>query len=230
MSFKIDCPHCKRTLNVTEKAFGKTVPCPFCSQPLAVPQAPRPQRAVPPVGRMAHPLPNAQASVAAPPPPAQLRCRRWCQTRRRCVLRCRRCPPRRRRGVLRCRRCPPYRHRFRRLTPDSVSVTTCTERHGKACKEVVWKQEKDFDCFRNCRRDCDCGSPLALCWDCGACHKSQQNGGQVQARVGVRHGRWSRAFRSLRGGYQQRGSRLLRWEEGLPLATRQAPKRDCVLQ
>ena len=44
MAFKMDCPHCKRTLNVTEKAFGKTVPCPGCNQPIQVPQ---PKVAVP---------------------------------------------------------------------------------------------------------------------------------------------------------------------------------------
>ena len=37
MAFKMDCPHCMRTLNVTEKAMGRTVPCPGCDQPVAVP-------------------------------------------------------------------------------------------------------------------------------------------------------------------------------------------------
>jgi hypothetical protein len=37
MAFKMDCPHCRKTLNITEKAFGKTVPCPGCKQPIAVP-------------------------------------------------------------------------------------------------------------------------------------------------------------------------------------------------
>jgi len=37
MFFKMDCPHCKRSLNVTEKAFGKTVACPGCNQPINVP-------------------------------------------------------------------------------------------------------------------------------------------------------------------------------------------------
>jgi len=40
MAFKMNCPHCMRRLNVTEKAFGKTVPCPGCSQPLTIPQQP----------------------------------------------------------------------------------------------------------------------------------------------------------------------------------------------
>ena len=38
MSFTISCPRCMRTLNVTEKAFGKTVPCPACNQPINVPK------------------------------------------------------------------------------------------------------------------------------------------------------------------------------------------------
>lgn len=36
----IYCPYCKNLLKVTEKAFGKTVPCPICQQPIAVPSAP----------------------------------------------------------------------------------------------------------------------------------------------------------------------------------------------
>ena len=73
MSFKMDCPLCKRTLNVTEKAFGKTVPCPGCNQPVTVPlQSP-----------MLHPVhefePNDSATPAAqvrrpassPTPPAE---------------------------------------------------------------------------------------------------------------------------------------------------------------
>ena len=38
MSYKINCPHCNKALNVTEPAFGKTVPCPGCNQLLKVPQ------------------------------------------------------------------------------------------------------------------------------------------------------------------------------------------------
>ena len=37
MTFRMACPHCKRTLKVTEPAFGKTVPCPGCNQPIKVP-------------------------------------------------------------------------------------------------------------------------------------------------------------------------------------------------
>ncbi len=33
-SCKIECPHCKRILNVTEKAYGKILPCPGCNQPV----------------------------------------------------------------------------------------------------------------------------------------------------------------------------------------------------
>ena len=39
MAFKMECPHCMRKLNVTEKAFGKTVPCPGCNQPIEVPHS-----------------------------------------------------------------------------------------------------------------------------------------------------------------------------------------------
>ena len=38
MSVKIECPHCKSVLSVTEQAYGKTLPCPACTEPLAVPQ------------------------------------------------------------------------------------------------------------------------------------------------------------------------------------------------
>jgi hypothetical protein len=54
MSFKISCPHCARTLSVTEPAFGKTVSCPGCNQPLQVPYPPQPSRQA--------------GHVAAPPP------------------------------------------------------------------------------------------------------------------------------------------------------------------
>ena len=37
MAFKINCPDSPRTLNVTGAAFGKTVPCPGCSQSIKVP-------------------------------------------------------------------------------------------------------------------------------------------------------------------------------------------------
>ena len=37
MPVKMECPHCKRPLNVTEAAFGKILPCPGCSQPIKVP-------------------------------------------------------------------------------------------------------------------------------------------------------------------------------------------------
>jgi len=42
MSFKMKCPNCNRVLNVTEKAFGKTVPCPGCNQPVSVPHPAQP--------------------------------------------------------------------------------------------------------------------------------------------------------------------------------------------
>ncbi len=44
MSFKISCPHCMRTLNVSERAIGQTVPCPGCNQPITVPQSFQPAR------------------------------------------------------------------------------------------------------------------------------------------------------------------------------------------
>ena len=40
MSFKISCPHCQKGLKVTEPAFGKTVPCPGCNQPISIPFPP----------------------------------------------------------------------------------------------------------------------------------------------------------------------------------------------
>jgi hypothetical protein len=67
MSFKMDCPHCMKTLNVTEKAMGKTVPCPGCNQPVTIPpKSPllHPTRQVEPNG---YPTPVAQASQAASP-------------------------------------------------------------------------------------------------------------------------------------------------------------------
>ena len=36
MAVKLGCPHCKRVLNVSDKAFGRTVPCPACKQPITV--------------------------------------------------------------------------------------------------------------------------------------------------------------------------------------------------
>jgi hypothetical protein len=38
MPFKMDCPHCQKTLNVGEKAIGKTIPCPGCNQPVTIQQ------------------------------------------------------------------------------------------------------------------------------------------------------------------------------------------------
>jgi hypothetical protein len=47
MAFTIECPHCHRTLNVTEKAFGRTLPCPGCNQPIKVPQPAQPSPTLP---------------------------------------------------------------------------------------------------------------------------------------------------------------------------------------
>ena len=69
MAFKLDCPHCKRKLNVTEKAFGKTVPCPGCNRPIKVPNP----TAVPlpaPVERSAPWVDSAQGGQTTPPAPA----------------------------------------------------------------------------------------------------------------------------------------------------------------
>ncbi len=71
MAFKMDCPHCKKTLNVTEKALGRTVSCPGCSQPVTVPQQPesllppRPVEVQTPPVRVA----KAQARATSPLPP-----------------------------------------------------------------------------------------------------------------------------------------------------------------
>ena len=66
MSFKMDCPHCKKTLNVTEKAFGKTVPCPGCNQPIKVPHPAQMQRQASPLGAPPPWSGTAQNSNATP--------------------------------------------------------------------------------------------------------------------------------------------------------------------
>jgi hypothetical protein len=69
MSFKMSCPHCNRTLNLTEKAMGMIVPCPGCNQPVTVPQAPPSLPSVHPVAAEAPPFRVADpAHVASPPP------------------------------------------------------------------------------------------------------------------------------------------------------------------
>ena len=70
MSFKINCPHCKRALNVTEPAFGKTVPCPGCKQPIKVPH-PAAAPATAPAQR-ATPWSGGADNLAAESTPAQL--------------------------------------------------------------------------------------------------------------------------------------------------------------
>jgi hypothetical protein len=42
MPVKMECPHCNKALRVTEKAFGRTVPCPSCHQPISVSQPTQP--------------------------------------------------------------------------------------------------------------------------------------------------------------------------------------------
>jgi hypothetical protein len=78
MSFKMDCPHCAKTLNVTEKAIGKTVPCPSCNQPVKVSQPVQPSReasrvdASPPWSGAAHngpATPDSQMPLPSGMPP-----------------------------------------------------------------------------------------------------------------------------------------------------------------
>ena len=79
MAFQMACPHCMKRLNVTEKAFGKTVPCPGCNQPLTIPQQPEailpqhaarvqaaPQHGSPGTGRWGE-VPQQPANIQAAP-------------------------------------------------------------------------------------------------------------------------------------------------------------------
>jgi len=87
MVFQVNCPHCKKVLNVTEKAFGRTLPCPGCSKPVTVPQQPTirspqaastfqaaPRRDLPSDSRGSEvpqqPINPQRAPVAVPLPPA----------------------------------------------------------------------------------------------------------------------------------------------------------------
>ena len=72
MSFKMECPRCMKTLNVTEKAFGRTVPCPSCNQPIKVSQPARVPSSASPVERWSPGDATAQESLAARMPPVQL--------------------------------------------------------------------------------------------------------------------------------------------------------------
>lgn len=69
MSFKMDCPYCSRTLNVTEKAMGKTLRCPGCNQPVTVRQAPPSPRPAAPLTAKALPLHVAEPTHVVSPPP-----------------------------------------------------------------------------------------------------------------------------------------------------------------
>jgi hypothetical protein len=87
MTFEMDCPHCQRKLNVSEKAFGKTVSCPGCNQPIKIlqpaarPPSPRPAQPYAPMGGGTQnagparvspmPLPPGMPSIPGrnPPPP-----------------------------------------------------------------------------------------------------------------------------------------------------------------
>ncbi len=66
MSFKISCPHCMRTLNVSERAIGQTVPCPGCNQPITVPQSFQPARQTSDVAAPAWPGAAQNGDVTPP--------------------------------------------------------------------------------------------------------------------------------------------------------------------
>ena len=69
MSFKISCPHCKRTLSVTEKAVGKTGPCPVCNKPVTVPKHPETSSSSQRLASVkAAPLHAAAPPAVVPPP------------------------------------------------------------------------------------------------------------------------------------------------------------------
>lgn len=40
MAFQMKCPHCVKMLKFTENAFGKTLPCPGCRNPVTIPKQP----------------------------------------------------------------------------------------------------------------------------------------------------------------------------------------------
>lgn len=65
MSFNVACPNCKQVLNVTEKAYGKTLPCPGCRQPMVVPNGPPPPQ---PAAATGHAAAHASGHAAAHAP------------------------------------------------------------------------------------------------------------------------------------------------------------------
>jgi hypothetical protein len=72
MAFKMDCPYCRKILNVTEKAFGKTLPCPGCNQSIAVPkQEPMQASVARPATTMAQAASVAPMRASPPPPPSK---------------------------------------------------------------------------------------------------------------------------------------------------------------
>jgi hypothetical protein len=71
MSFTIDCPRCSRTLNVTEKAYGKTLPCPGCNQLLQVPHPAQASPQASRVGATPPPWAGTWQNGQAPPEPAR---------------------------------------------------------------------------------------------------------------------------------------------------------------
>ena len=77
MSFKINCPHCAKTLNVTEPAFGKTVSCPGCKQAITVPHPAQASRQASHAGSLPPWSGAAQAAMRCRIQPD--RCRRGCR-------------------------------------------------------------------------------------------------------------------------------------------------------
>jgi hypothetical protein len=70
MPIKISCPHCTRALNVTEPAFGKTVPCPACNQPIKVPYPVQPSGQT---NQVAAPILQSEAAQNGDPMPDSAR-------------------------------------------------------------------------------------------------------------------------------------------------------------
>lgn len=94
MSFKMNCPRCGKTLIVAEKTYGKTLPCPNCNQPVAVPipsesrQSPKPSDSCVPLPQ----LPLAGEIPATASLSAATRVCEWCaESIPRQALKCPRC-------------------------------------------------------------------------------------------------------------------------------------------
>ena len=89
MAFKFTCPHCNAALNVTDPAFGKTIPCPGCNQPINVPQPP-PSRQPSYVPALRRRLARRLTIVGSRSRlPSTLSCRRRCSEQFKTATRCR---------------------------------------------------------------------------------------------------------------------------------------------